>query len=80
MEQEVILPVPVARTFTLHAGRLAASADPWTPRVVLLLRDETRAKRAEQSRADFVANASHELRSPLAALIGLHRDTPGPGD
>ena len=78
MEQEVILPVPVARTFTLHAGRLAASADPWTPRVVLLLRDETRAKRAEQSRADFVANASHELRSPLAALIGLIETLQGP--
>ena len=41
------------------------------PSVVLVLRDETRAKRAEQSRADFVANATHELRSPLAALIGF---------
>ena len=47
-------------------------------RVVLLLRDETRAKRAEQSRADFVANASHELRSPLAALIGLIETLQGP--
>jgi two-component system phosphate regulon sensor histidine kinase PhoR len=76
--QEVILPVPVARTFTLHAAELPASADPQTPRVVLLLRDETRAKRAEQSRADFVANASHELRSPLAALIGLIETLRGP--
>ncbi len=28
-------------------------------------------KRAEQLRADFVANASHELRTPLAALSGF---------
>jgi two-component system phosphate regulon sensor histidine kinase PhoR len=28
-------------------------------------------KRAEQMRADFVANASHELRTPLAALSGF---------
>ena len=48
------------------------------PRVVLVLRDETRAKRAEQSRADFVANASHELRSPLAALIGFIETLRGP--
>jgi two-component system phosphate regulon sensor histidine kinase PhoR len=75
---EVILPVPVARTFTVHAADLPPSADPRTTRVVLLLRDETRAKRAEQSRADFVANASHELRSPLAALIGLIETLQGP--
>ena len=43
-------------------------------RVVLVLRDETRAKRAEQSRVDFVANATHELRSPLVGADRLHRD------
>ena len=45
---------------------------------MLVLRDETRAKRAEQSRADFVANASHELRSPLSALIGFIETLRGP--
>jgi two-component system phosphate regulon sensor histidine kinase PhoR len=62
----------------LHAGELPASADSHAPRVVLVLRDETRAKRAEQSRADFVANATHELRSPLAALIGFIETLRGP--
>jgi two-component system phosphate regulon sensor histidine kinase PhoR len=76
--QEVSLPVPVPRTFTLHAADLPAYEDPRAPRVVLVLRDETRAKRAEQSRADFVANASHELRSPLAALIGFIETLRGP--
>ena len=78
VEQEVSLPVPLARTFVLHAADLAALDDPREPRVVLVLRDETRAKRAEQSRADFVANASHELRSPLAALIGFIETLRGP--
>jgi len=39
--------------------------------VVVVLHDVTAAKRAEQMRADFVANASHELRTPLAAVSGF---------
>jgi two-component system phosphate regulon sensor histidine kinase PhoR len=38
---------------------------------LLVLRDETDARRAEQTRADFLANASHELRTPLASLSGF---------
>jgi two-component system, OmpR family, phosphate regulon sensor histidine kinase PhoR len=76
--EEITLPVPVPRTFTLHAGALPASSEPDAPRIVLVLRDETRAKRAERSRADFVANATHELRSPLSALIGFIETLQGP--
>jgi len=36
--------------------------------VLLLLRDVTEAKRAEATRRDFVANASHELRTPISAI------------
>ncbi len=38
------------------------------PTVVLVLRDVTDLARSVQVRADFVANASHELRTPIATL------------
>ncbi|MBS2024547.1 MAG: two-component sensor histidine kinase [Deltaproteobacteria bacterium] len=39
-------------------------------RALVVLRDLTEQKRIEQSRRDFVANASHELRTPVAAISG----------
>lgn len=38
---------------------------------VLLFRDITESERLEQTRRDYVANVSHELRSPLTAVKGL---------
>ncbi|TVR83147.1 MAG: PAS domain-containing protein [Rhodospirillales bacterium] len=78
LSEEITLPVPVPRTFTFTIGRLSVGDDPAAPAAVLVLHDETRAQRAEQSRADFVANASHELRSPLSALIGFIETLRGP--
>jgi len=37
---------------------------------LLLIRDITRLRRLERMRRDFVANASHELRSPLTVMRG----------
>jgi len=43
-----------------------------TPRSVLLVaRDVTAARQTEQLRRNFVANASHELKTPVASILGL---------
>jgi two-component system, OmpR family, phosphate regulon sensor histidine kinase PhoR len=54
----------------IHARKVRASALPVGSdgRVLLVLRDVTEARRVEAMRRDFVANASHELKTPVAAI------------
>jgi two-component system phosphate regulon sensor histidine kinase PhoR len=60
--------VPVDRWFRVHVAPLDGQ-----PLAMMLLtfHDLTPLHRAEEMRADFVANASHELRTPLASLSGF---------
>ncbi|MEL6317532.1 MAG: ATP-binding protein [Pseudomonadota bacterium] len=46
--------------------------------VLVHIEDTTRARRAEQLHRDFVANASHELKTPLAAINGFIETLRGP--
>ncbi len=46
--------------------------------VILSFADLTAIKAADQMRSDFVANVSHELRSPLTALTGFIETLQGP--
>jgi len=78
---EIALPTRVSRNFTLDVVPTDPPADDSGPGeywALIVLHDVTRSRRAEQARADFVANVSHELRSPLAALIGFIETINGP--
>jgi two-component system phosphate regulon sensor histidine kinase PhoR len=68
---------PVERQLRAHLARID-HPPPDGAVAVLALHDITQLKRAEQMRADFIANASHELRTPLAALIGFIETLRGP--
>ncbi|MEM9643936.1 MAG: ATP-binding protein [Planctomycetota bacterium] len=52
---------------SLNVRRLSATDD---GNVLLTLHDETEAKRLELVRREFIANVSHELKTPLAAIKG----------
>ncbi|HTQ34178.1 MAG TPA: ATP-binding protein [Stellaceae bacterium] len=67
---EFTLSVPVERVMQ---ARIARVEDPSTEGIaaIVTLHDITALKVAEQMRADFVANAGHELKTPLASLVGF---------
>lgn len=71
------LPAPIEREFTLIVSRLDDTG-PDGMRGVMTLHDVTAQRRAEQTRADFVANASHEIRTPLTTLLGFIETLQGP--
>jgi two-component system phosphate regulon sensor histidine kinase PhoR len=60
--------VPVERHYR---ARVARGKVEGPGLVILHFNDLTSLRRAEEMRADFVANASHELRTPLAAVSGF---------
>jgi two-component system phosphate regulon sensor histidine kinase PhoR len=67
---EFAVAVPVERQLRARFARIDGPALDGAV-AVLTLHDITELKRAEQLRADFIANASHELRTPLATLTGF---------
>jgi two-component system, OmpR family, phosphate regulon sensor histidine kinase PhoR len=64
--------VPIDRWFEVIVKPVRRDPKLRMPDLVLMtFHDLTPLRRAEEMRADFVANASHELRTPLAALSGF---------
>ena len=60
---------PEARTLAMRAFPLADRGP--TGRIVVTMTDITQRRRLEVLRRDFVANASHELKTPVAAVRAL---------
>ena len=67
----------VERLFAVDVAPLPADGD-GGPAAMATFHDVTAIRRAERMRVDFVANASHEIRSPLATLIGCVETLRGP--
>jgi signal transduction histidine kinase/CheY-like chemotaxis protein len=77
-----------SETIIEHGGRTlavtAAKLPEEPPGVVWTVRDTTERARLERAKSEFVATASHELRSPLTSIKGfvelLHRTPAGMSD
>lgn len=76
---EITLSVPVVRRYEGHAMSVSTQ-ESQIVRAALVLLDVTAARNAEEMRADFVANVSHELRSPLTSLAGFIETLRGPAE
>jgi two-component system phosphate regulon sensor histidine kinase PhoR len=75
---EIFIPFPVSRSYDLDVWELPARRRGRPPWIMVVLHDATATKRAEQMRADFVSNVSHELRSPLSSVLGFIETLRGP--
>ncbi|HUF55705.1 MAG TPA: ATP-binding protein, partial [Thermohalobaculum sp.] len=73
--REVSVTFGLARTGSsdLHASAqpLDAGPDDDAPALAVLIEDHSQPRRAAELHRDFVANASHELKTPLASISGI---------
>jgi two-component system phosphate regulon sensor histidine kinase PhoR len=78
--EPVALPEAQGRSGQRHLmARLQAMRAPNSgATIMVLIEDNTAAERALTLRRDFVANVSHELKTPIAALLGFIETLLGP--
>jgi len=69
-EGELALHGAAERSLQVHCARVVG-ADQEPLGSVLVLNDVTRLRRLERVRRDFVANVSHEIKTPITAIAGF---------
>lgn len=67
----------VERALQAHIRALKPSG-PRGAAALILIEDRTRIRQVKEMRQDFLANASHELKTPLASIIGFIETLQGP--
>jgi two-component system phosphate regulon sensor histidine kinase PhoR len=70
IEAEVSLQIEGERFFQLHGASLSDVRD-GKAGAVIVLHDITQMRRLENVRRDFVANVSHELKTPITSIQGF---------
>ncbi len=68
---DFVTPGSVARSCQALVAPLGVEDGDGNMRSLVFVRDLTSERRVEQMRADFIASASHELRTPIASLLGF---------
>jgi two-component system, OmpR family, phosphate regulon sensor histidine kinase PhoR len=63
--------VPVERYMAATVSFLNTRPTIDAPAILVFLRDLTEQRRLDQLRSDFIANASHEIKTPLTSLVGF---------
>ena len=66
ISRELILVLPVQKTFKINASPILENER--VSGCVLVIHDITQMRRLEKVRSDFVANVSHELKTPLTSI------------
>ncbi|MGC4376128.1 ATP-binding protein [Fictibacillus sp. Mic-4] len=71
VRKQVVLPIRIVRKhFDVYSAPVLDSHEKLTG-IVLVFHDITELKKLEQMRKDFVANVSHELKTPVTSLKGF---------
>ena len=68
----------VPTSFRVNVAPMSPDKSEHLTHAILSFEDISHIREAEQMRHDFVANVSHELRSPLTALVGFIETLQGP--
>lgn len=70
VEGEIVLPGDEPRYLRVH-GMLLRTAEGNRSGAVMVINDSTRLRKLEGIRRDFVANVSHELKTPITSIRGF---------